>query len=162
MAFSRFGTMFFANPVVALHNIRQALAPGGRLVMVVSSPAGGARAGRPTDAKPTHSRFALSPHPKAGGGRNCRRRPSMHRADDPAAVDALEVDAGDAQVGVSELALDHNEGNAFVRHLDRVRVSELMRRESTPDTSCSSCVVELLACRRRLPPSSRGRSVDHA
>jgi ubiquinone/menaquinone biosynthesis C-methylase UbiE len=35
MAFSRFGTMFFANPVVALRNIRQALAPGGRLVMVV-------------------------------------------------------------------------------------------------------------------------------
>ncbi|HET6870596.1 MAG TPA: class I SAM-dependent methyltransferase [Solirubrobacteraceae bacterium] len=35
MAFSRFGTMFFANPVVALRNVRQALAPGGRLVMVV-------------------------------------------------------------------------------------------------------------------------------
>jgi ubiquinone/menaquinone biosynthesis C-methylase UbiE len=35
MAFSRFGTMFFSNPVVALRNIRQVLAPGGRLVMVV-------------------------------------------------------------------------------------------------------------------------------
>jgi ubiquinone/menaquinone biosynthesis C-methylase UbiE len=35
MAFSRFGTMFFANPVIALRNVRQALAPGGRLVMVV-------------------------------------------------------------------------------------------------------------------------------
>ena len=35
MAFSRFGTMFFANPAVALRNIRQALAPRGRLVMVV-------------------------------------------------------------------------------------------------------------------------------
>jgi SAM-dependent methyltransferase len=35
MAFSRVGTMFFANPVVALRNIRAALAPGGRLVMVV-------------------------------------------------------------------------------------------------------------------------------
>ena len=34
-AFSRFGTMFFANPVVALANVRQALAPGGRLCMVV-------------------------------------------------------------------------------------------------------------------------------
>lgn len=34
-AFSRFGTMFFANPVVALRNVRQALAPGGRLCMVV-------------------------------------------------------------------------------------------------------------------------------
>jgi ubiquinone/menaquinone biosynthesis C-methylase UbiE len=35
MAFSRFGTMFFANPVAAMRNVREALAPGGRLVMVV-------------------------------------------------------------------------------------------------------------------------------
>jgi SAM-dependent methyltransferase len=35
MAFSRFGTMFFANPVAALSNVRRALVPGGRLVMVV-------------------------------------------------------------------------------------------------------------------------------
>ncbi len=34
-AFSRFGTMFFANPVVALRNVRAALVPGGRLCMVV-------------------------------------------------------------------------------------------------------------------------------
>jgi SAM-dependent methyltransferase len=35
LAFSRFGTMFFASPVAALRNIRGALVPGGRLVMVV-------------------------------------------------------------------------------------------------------------------------------
>jgi SAM-dependent methyltransferase len=34
-AFSRFGTMFFANPVAALRNVREALAPGGALNMVV-------------------------------------------------------------------------------------------------------------------------------
>jgi SAM-dependent methyltransferase len=34
-AFSRFGTMFFANPVVALRNVRRVLVPGGRLCMVV-------------------------------------------------------------------------------------------------------------------------------
>jgi ubiquinone/menaquinone biosynthesis C-methylase UbiE len=34
-AFSRMGTMFFANPVWALRNVREALAPGARLVMVV-------------------------------------------------------------------------------------------------------------------------------
>jgi SAM-dependent methyltransferase len=34
-AFSRFGTMFFANPVPALGNVRRALAPGGRLCLVV-------------------------------------------------------------------------------------------------------------------------------
>jgi ubiquinone/menaquinone biosynthesis C-methylase UbiE len=35
MAFSRMGTMFFANPVVALRNVRAALKPGAPLVMVV-------------------------------------------------------------------------------------------------------------------------------
>jgi ubiquinone/menaquinone biosynthesis C-methylase UbiE len=35
MAFSRMGTMFFANPVAALRNVRNALEPGGGLVMVV-------------------------------------------------------------------------------------------------------------------------------
>ena len=34
-AFSRMGTMFFARPVAALRNVREALAPGGRLTMVV-------------------------------------------------------------------------------------------------------------------------------
>lgn len=34
-AFSRFGTMFFANPVAALRNVRHALGSGGRLCMVV-------------------------------------------------------------------------------------------------------------------------------
>ena len=34
-AFSRFGTMFFANPVAALRNVREALAPGGLLNMIV-------------------------------------------------------------------------------------------------------------------------------
>lgn len=34
-AFSRMGTMFFANPVAAMRNVRRALRPGGRLCMVV-------------------------------------------------------------------------------------------------------------------------------
>jgi SAM-dependent methyltransferase len=34
-AFSRMGTMFFANPVAALRNVREALVAGGLLVMVV-------------------------------------------------------------------------------------------------------------------------------
>ncbi len=35
LIFSRFGTMFFENPVAALRNMRTALRPGGRLVMIV-------------------------------------------------------------------------------------------------------------------------------
>jgi SAM-dependent methyltransferase len=36
--FARFGTMFFQNPVAAMRNIGTALAPGGRLLMVVWRP----------------------------------------------------------------------------------------------------------------------------
>jgi len=35
MAFSRFGTMFFANPVAAMRNVCRAVKPGGRLAIVV-------------------------------------------------------------------------------------------------------------------------------
>jgi len=35
LCFSRFGMMFFANPVVAMRNVRAALKPGGRLVFIV-------------------------------------------------------------------------------------------------------------------------------
>lgn len=34
-AFSRMGIMFFANPVAALRNVRESLAPGGRFVAIV-------------------------------------------------------------------------------------------------------------------------------
>lgn len=35
LVFSRFGTMFFANPVAGLKNMRRALKPGGRMTMMV-------------------------------------------------------------------------------------------------------------------------------
>src|SRR5699024_12080336 len=35
LAISRFGTMFFADPVAAFGNVARALRPGGRLVMLV-------------------------------------------------------------------------------------------------------------------------------
>lgn len=35
LCFSRFGTMFFANPVAALRNMRRSLKPGGQLMIIV-------------------------------------------------------------------------------------------------------------------------------
>ena len=43
--------------------------------------------------------------------------------DDLGVIDALQVDRGDTEVGVAELALDDVECDAFVCHLDRVRVA---------------------------------------
>jgi hypothetical protein len=53
----------------------------------------------------------------------------------------LQVDAGDAEVGVSELPLDDDERDAFVRHLDSVGVPELVGRESAPDAGFSGGVM---------------------
>jgi hypothetical protein len=49
-------------------------------------------------------------------------------ADDLAAVDALEVNAGDAEVRVPELLLDDDERDTFVGHLDRMSVPQHTRR----------------------------------
>jgi len=42
---------------------------------------------------------------------------------------------------MSELPLDHDERDPLVGHFDRVSVSQLMRREATPDASCGGHVM---------------------
>jgi hypothetical protein len=53
-------------------------------------------------------------------GHRCAAR--VHGLDDLAAIDALEVDGGDAEVAVSELALDDDQRYAFSGHFDGVGV----------------------------------------
>ena len=47
----------------------------------------------------------------------------MDDLNDLAAVYSLQVDRGNPEVRVSELALDHIQGNAFLRHLDCMSVT---------------------------------------
>jgi hypothetical protein len=68
----------------------------------------------------------------------CRRRSSVGGGrgwcvDDLGVVDALQVDRGDPEVGVSELALEDDERDALAGHLDRVGVAKLMGREAAAD-----------------------------
>ena len=62
------------------------------------------------------------------------------------AVDALQVDRGDPEIGVTELALDHKQGHTFTSHLDGVCVPELVRREASADARTRSGLAELGAC----------------
>jgi hypothetical protein len=48
---------------------------------------------------------------------------------------------------VSELALDDDERDTFVRHLDRMSVPKLMRRKSAPDAGFARRLMQLLARR---------------
>ena len=72
---------------------------------------------------------------QAGGGGHHRRAPGVDGGDDLFGVDALQVDAGRAEVGVTELALDHVERDALAGELDGVGVAQLVRREAAPDLS---------------------------
>jgi hypothetical protein len=58
----------------------------------------------------------------------------VNGVDDLGAVDSLQVDARDPEVGVPELSLDDHERNALVCHLNGVGVPELVRSEPPPDT----------------------------
>lgn len=60
----------------------------------------------------------------------------MDRLDDLGVVDTAEIPGGDRQIGVAELALDNDQRDPLPRHLDRVRVPELMRSESAPHSGC--------------------------
>ena len=54
----------------------------------------------------------------------------MHGLDDLSVVDALEIDRRDAEIAMSELALDNDQRNAFAGQLDGVSVPELVRRSA--------------------------------
>ena len=69
----------------------------------------------------------------------------MDGADDLAAVDALQIHAGDAEVGVSQLTLDYDQRNSLVRHLDSVSMAKLVRREAASNTDPGGGVVQLFA-----------------
>jgi hypothetical protein len=56
----------------------------------------------------------------------------MDGVEDFGVVDALEVEGGDPEVAVAELALDEDEGDASVGHLDGVSVPELGPGPSAP------------------------------
>lgn len=69
--------------------------------------------------------------------RACREhgcRAGADRLDDLAVVDPLQVDGRDAEVRVTELPLNDVERHALTGHLDGVRVSKLVGRESPTDT----------------------------
>src|SRR5579871_2070533 len=83
-------------------------------------------------------------------------------------VDAPKVRAGDAEVGVAELALDHVQRHAFAGELDGVGVAQLVRREAPPDAGYTKRVPRSLslsagAARKRgglHPGASVGREAS--
>jgi hypothetical protein len=63
--------------------------------------------------------------------------------DDLGAIDPAQIRRGDPKVCVSELALYDHQGNAFTRHLDGVRVAELMGGEPPSTAGLNRSPAEL-------------------
>jgi hypothetical protein len=61
-----------------------------------------------------------------------------------------------------ELALDHDQRHALTRHLDRVRVAQLVRCEPPPHAGLASDASQLGAGGGRRPRASPCRAVDDA
>jgi hypothetical protein len=59
------------------------------------------------------------------------------------------------RVGVPELTLDYDERDALVRHLDRVGVAQLVRREPAPNASFGGRMMRLVCARPTLPIAGR-------
>jgi hypothetical protein len=58
-------------------------------------------------------------------------------------IDPARIRRSDPKVCVSELALDDHEGHAFARHLDSVRVAELMWGEPPSNAGLDGSAAEL-------------------
>ena len=63
---------------------------------------------------------------------------------------------------LSELALDHDQRDAFAGHLDGVSVTKLVSREAAPHSGRGGGAPQLGACRRGRPVATAGRAVDDA
>jgi hypothetical protein len=63
---------------------------------------------------------------------------------------------------VPQLALDQRDRDAFVEQLDGVRVTQLVRREPSPDASVACNPAQLDPDGAGRPRPAAGGSVDHA
>lgn len=97
-----------------------------------------------------------------GAGRHHRRSSRMDGRDDLLDVNALEVDRGRPQVGVTELSLDDVQRHALAGELKRMRLTELVWREPAPHPRSGSEAAELDPNSGRRPGPPACRPVDHA
>jgi hypothetical protein len=65
--------------------------------------------------------------------------------DDLGAVNPTQIRGGHREVGMTELALDHQQREPLAGHLDGVRVPELVRREPAADARSLGGATELAA-----------------
>jgi hypothetical protein len=80
--------------------------------------------------------------------------------DDLGVVDTAQVHGRDRQIGMSELALNDQQRDALARHLNGVRVAQLMGRGPSSHPGTSGCVIQLGTDPGRRPRPSAGQTAQ--
>src|SRR5436305_7233561 len=86
----------------------------------------------------------------------------MDGVNDLRVIDPAQVHGGDGEIGMTELALDDQQRDTLTRHLYRVSMPELVRREASAYTGPSSGSVQLSADAGRCPRMTAGRAAQDA
>ena len=163
LLFSRFGVMFFADPVAAFGNLRAALAPGGRMAFVcwralrdnpwASAPLAAARDLLP----PMEPVDPEAPGPFAFAERDRLARilaeagfaeVSIAAHDDHMLTGATVEEATDHAMIIGPLARALAQAPDEVRAAARPRVAEAVARFATPRGVSPPAAVWLVSCRR--------------
>src|SRR5918995_2160059 len=100
--------------------------------------------------------------PERAIDRDHRRAAGVDGVDDLGVVDALQIDRGDPEIGVPELALDDDQRHALARHLDGMRVAELVRRKAPTHPGLAGDAAQFRAGGAGRPRPSTCRTVDDA
>jgi hypothetical protein len=86
--------------------------------------------------------------------------PGVDGVDDLGVVDPLEVDRGDAEIAVAELALDDHARHTLTSHFDGVRVPQLMWSEPSADTGCDGGAPQVGSGGGARPLAATGPAVE--
>jgi SAM-dependent methyltransferase len=117
LAISRFGTMFFADPVAAFTNISRALRAGGRLVMMV------------WQSRDRNEWATVLHHAATGGAVPVATGLNAFSLADPAALQSILDAAGFVEVGITDVCEPVYYGPDATAALDLVRDMKHFRDE---------------------------------
>lgn len=102
LVFSRFGVMFFSDPIAAFHNLRSALKPGGRVAFVCWPPAKeNAWVKIPTGIVKTHIELPPPPAPGEPGEFAFADRERVEHILSAAGFSDIEIDRNDMPITIA-------------------------------------------------------------
>src|SRR3954468_8534377 len=147
---------------VSNRHVRCGADPGGAADKSAMCPYCGRAGAAFTTSRSSRARSSRARQREFHAGRDHRGPAGVDGLDDLLGIDALQVDRGHAEVAVPELALNDVQRYALAQEFQRVRVTQLVRREATAHPGPGRATAQRGACRRGVPCPAARAAVDHA